>query len=397
MRTQWILSSCLILIVAFDVSSQIINGRLDLRNQSLNDNIVLDGEWEFCWKEFIRPGKSGKVKVFHDFPTLWKGVVGEDSLTSFGYASYRLIIDLPETPSDYGFFIEDFYCAFRFIVNGKVIATNGKVGTSKSDYRPEWRPLYVKVPDASGVLEVIIHVANFDHSKGGGSQSMKFGLYDNIKNEYNSQWVLSIVLTTLFILVAIFFLIRFGFISLDMASFYFSLFCITYSYRILGADLYVLHSLVSDYPWHIGIIMEYLTLFLSPYFFGKYVQSMYPDEVSNVAINILGIIGVLFIVTTLITPPVFFTNLITPYFVILMGYFFYAFTVFISAYINKRRGALYGILSASVAFAVFTYLMFVYFRILPPFMFSTSVAYILFILLQSLQLYTYSSKSELVQ
>jgi hypothetical protein len=373
------------------VAQEVKTGRLDLRQIGDNEIVALDGSWEFYWKQLFRPSQITEPLYYFEFPSLWNDqIVGNDTLDRFGFATYRLKILIPEINRDYSLLMDDFYCAYKLYIDGKMMATNGKVGTSKENYRPEWRPQVVDISPNDEVIDVVLQVSNFDHSKGGSLESILFGSSNVIHKEYSVRKNYDIVLTIFFIVLALFFLVRFGFVSLDIASFYFSIFCITYSYRIIGTELYILHSFLEDYPWEVGIMMEYVTLFISPFLFGKFLQSIYPNETNDFVLNLLGIIGAVCILITLFFPPVVFTQLVTPFFVILMFYFFYGFTIYIFALLNNRPGAIYGLAGVAVVFGVFTFLIFEYFGWLKPQPHVAFLGYMLFLIAQSLQLYTYS-------
>ncbi|MCG8378361.1 MAG: 7TM-DISM domain-containing protein, partial [Proteobacteria bacterium] len=306
-----------------------------------------------------------------------------------------LIITIPTDEMDYALYLEDYYCSYRLFVDGELVGTNGKVALKEVDYVPEWRPQVVDLGGRSKQMEIVFQIANYDHSKGGAKEAIRFGLADPIHSEFSTLETMAVLLSAFLVFLAIFFLIRFGFVSLDLASFYFSLFCLFYSYRIIGADLYVLHSIIPEYPWHIAILFEYCTLFISPFLFAKYIQSMYPEETHRQAINGLGLIGFAFIAVTIFTSPEIYTLLIEPFFIILMIYLIYGFTVFIAAFLKKRDGSIYGILSVAIAFAVFSFLIFVYFGWLTRLIYASFLGYMVFLILQSIQLYTYSSKRKI--
>ncbi len=386
-----------IFTIPFGASSQVSRGRIDLSKEDFVQNVELTGDWEFYWNKLIKPGGfDRRFADYYQFPALWNdGFSVTDSLSNIGCATYRLLLDIPDHTEDYALYLEDYYCSYRLYVDGEPVASNGQVALRKEDYRAEWRPQVVDLPQKEKTLELVLQIANYDHSKGGARQTIRFGLKDKIYTQFRSLWNQAAVLTVFLILLAVFFLVRFGFISLDMASFYFSLFCIVYSYRIAGADLYILHSLLPDFPWNVGVTLEYCTLFISPFLFAKYIEAMYPDETHSWVINSLGIIGAVFTIVTIVTTPLFFTTLIEPFLIILLGYFFYGLTVFLAAFLKKRDGSLYGILSVAVAFGVFSHLVFVYLGWLPRLTYLSFVGYIVFLILQSLQLYTYSRKNQL--
>ena len=80
----------------------------------------------------------------------------------------------------------------------------------------------------------------------------------------------------------------------DKTILYFSLFCIVYSYRLIGADIYVLHSLFPDFSWFVTIRLEYLSLVTGVALFGLYTRHLYPEDTHPLSIRILMTICILF-------------------------------------------------------------------------------------------------------
>ena len=372
---------------------QVVSGRLDLRDTDLSVPIELNGYWEFYWNQFVRPGKIPADPGFYYFPSLWNdGVVGGDTLEAVGFATYRLIISLDEEPKDYALFIEDFYTACTLYLNGEKIASSGVVSNESENYIPEWRTHLVPLEGLSGEVEIILQISNFEHSKGGANDPLKFGLKKELMAQMSQFFTLDIIITGLFLATALLFLLRFGFVTLDIASLYFSIFCLVYSYRIIGTDFYVLHSYLANYPWHLSIRMEYLSLFISPFLFAKYFQAIYPKEVNSLVINILGGICLLFAGSVLFASPMIFTRFVEIFFLILAAYFFYGFTIFTSAMLEKRAGSIYGFVGIVVVFANFSYLMLAYISWMPQNPWFSYVAYFLFLLFQTIQLVLISNE-----
>src|SRR5688572_16045989 len=109
---SWIivLVPIIILLIGFANKTNIVSqpkaekGSLDISQWDLaeNGNIKLDGEWEFYWnklltpdefKDSIKPQKTGYFKV----PGIWNGYkAGDKKLTGSGYASFRLMVKIPD-------------------------------------------------------------------------------------------------------------------------------------------------------------------------------------------------------------------------------------------------------------------------------------------------------------
>ncbi|MFY0689714.1 MAG: hypothetical protein JXQ90_21265 [Cyclobacteriaceae bacterium] len=371
----------------YTVSADAKQGVMDLSLYNFNEPIELNGEWEFYWSKLLTPNQSFYNKKFLEFPGLWNGqVVGKDTTKPIGYATYKLRVILPDQPTHYSMFIDDMYCAYQLFINGRPVAANGIVSHTREQYTPEWRPQVIDIHELTGTLELTLHIANFDHSKGGANRSILLGTSQGISSFFNTNKVLDISLTALFMAMAIFFFIRFGFITLDLSSLFFSLFCITYSYRILGSDMYFLLEYLPGIPWEAVISIEYISLYISPLFLGIHLQEMYPAESNKKILRVLYILCVAFTLCVPIFPVAIYSRLNLYFFMMCAVFMFYGFTIYISAFINKQPGSIYGILSGVIAFTVFAFLALEYSLILERQKLMTYIFQIVFLGIHSIQL-----------
>lgn len=367
------------------------NGILDLRYESFEIPVALSGQWEFYWSRLIMPHELFVEKQLIQLPALWnEQTIGKKELTGIGFATYRLKVLLPEKATDYELYIHDMYTSYKMYINGKEVAANGVVGIDAESSEPKWLPKVIPLPGLKGACEIIIHVSNWEHSKGGISNDIYLGIDDDLSSDFtNAKWY-HITLFIIFIGAGIFFMIRFAFYSYDLSSFYFGLFALCYSYRLIGADMYVLHQLLPDYPWDIGIHLEYISLFASTIFFALYIRKLHLGLINELAINILIVVCSIMIAVTLIFPPSIFTLLVVPFFIIVLLYMNYGFYIYTASAVNGTIGSAFGVISVAVVFAIFIYQMFYYFSWLTYLYEVAFLGHLVFVVLQSIQLYLYS-------
>lgn len=114
-------------------------GVLDLRNADFfaDESIELIGDWEFYWNELLNPGEFGRVeRRYEEFPQLWNDM---DEIDNMVYASYRLIVLLPDSIPPLALSVPDMYSSYRLFANGEIISENGKVDSTKAEYIPKWK------------------------------------------------------------------------------------------------------------------------------------------------------------------------------------------------------------------------------------------------------------------
>ena len=207
-------------------AQQVANGGiLDLSDHSFqHESIVsLNGEWEFYWNEILNNSQiKSKEKKFRPFTKTWNDADNEYS--SFGYATYKLTILLPEKYPDLSLQIPDFYSSYELFADGNLIAQNGKVGTSKEDYTPKWIPQNIDLGISdNNRLELILQVANFHHHRGGAYEPLLLGESTFIAQVREKELAFSYILTGALLMGSFFFLGLYLFGKHEKAILFFSL------------------------------------------------------------------------------------------------------------------------------------------------------------------------------
>ena len=362
-------------------------GVIDLRQSDLKkQSIPLHGEWALYWKQLLDPKNApARPTTFVAFPRLWtKTIVGGAALPPMGYASYTLTVLLPKHANKLALDLPDTYTSYRLFVNGEMFADSGVPDSSEEKAVPKWFQKTLELNTHSDTLSLILQVANFWHSKGGPYKEIVIGDRDTLFHERQVDSAFDLLLTGCLFMGGLFFLGLFLFGRHDRSILYFALFCITYSYRMIGARSYVLHSIFPEVPWSITAHIEYLSLFVSVVFFSLYTRYLYPKDSGKTATKIQVWACLILSAIVVVFPPSIFTQLINPFLIVMFGVIAYAFYVYIKAMRNKRLGANYALISTGVVFVVFIVINLQYFNIISPQKGILFVGYISFFFLQSL-------------
>lgn len=364
------------------------NGVIDLRGQSLNHKIALNGQWIFYWNTLADPGKQPDSKLGRlvDFPHRWTDKINGVSWPAFGYATYKVTILLPKTNCYLRIAMPEVYSAYRLFINGREEASNGQVSKNAKEYAPYREYTTVEVPRYADTLNLLLQIANFTHSKGGIKKPMWIGNKTDIILKRKQAETIDLLLTGCLIMGGFFFLGLYLMGNRDKAILLFALFSIVYSYRIIGVDNYVLHTILANMNWDFTIRFEYLTLYLGIGLFALYTRYLYPHEVNLVVIRIVGLICVSFSLSVVFLPPYYFTQLMSPFLAVMMFCFVYVPYVYILAYIRKRPGAIYTLMSSIALMPVFAISLLHYYSLIPPSQLLSFIFYIAFFFLQSLVL-----------
>jgi len=364
-------------------------GVLDLRKINLFSNWVsLEGEWHFYWKQLRPPTDTVFPGIdFAPFPSLWKNIqVAGKSFPSVGYATYGLMILLPKQRPDLIFKIPDAYSSYAFFVNGNLVSQNGRPDTSAQRAIPFWSTELAAPVQNADTLRLVLQVANFWHAKGGTYKEILLGDRKAVVLKQRRENATDLILTGCLFMGGLFFFGLFLFGKNDKAILYFSLFCIVYSYRLVGTDLYVLHGLLPGLSWFVTIRLEYSTLVGGVILFSLYTSCLYPKEASRTAMNIMNCICAAYIAAIIFTPPSFFTSLMHPFLVLMFVSIAYALWVYIQAFRHQRSGSVYALWSSGVLLAVFFTINLRFFHLIPEVKLYVFAGYIAFFFLQSLVL-----------
>jgi signal transduction histidine kinase len=367
---------------------QALAGTIDLRGRDLSlSPVALDGQWQFFWQKLLTPSDSFPAPRYIEFPALWNNISQSGlPISPQGYATYRLTILLPRTRPKLALQVPDLYSSYALFVNGSEVANNGHPGKNEAEAVPFWTTRTVYLQTASDTLSLLLQVSNFWHSRGGPYKEILLGQQDALYISAFRSRAYDLVLTGCLFMGGLFFLGLYLFGRKDITILYFSLFCIVYSYRMIGTDLYVLHSLFPDLNWFITIRLEYLSLILGAALFARYTRFLFHEDINSVLMKMMVLFCLLYTGVVLITPPIVFTSLINVFLGIMLLCVAYAFYVNFKAARNRRSGSVFALLSTAVVLLIFLIINLNYFGIIPPMKGLVFAGYISFFFLQSLAL-----------
>ena len=361
------------------------NGIADLRKTTFDKSLPLKGEWSFAWDQLITPNDKNAFHHFTEFPRLWeKASIDGEQINSIGYASYGLTILLPAHHESLAMYLPVVYSSYKLYVNGTVAASNGITGSSKKEYQPQWVPLTIPLPANTDTVQLILQVANFSHAKGGANLDIMIGESKQLFLEREKNIGSDFMLAGCLFMGGLFFLGLYLFGTKDKATLFFSLFCLVYSYRMVGSSFYALHAVFPSFNWEIAIRLEYCTLFISIFFFLQYVRNLYPDDFYKPIVKALSGLCLLLAILPLFTAATLFTKVINPFLIIMFFCIGYLVFVFTRAYTKRRVAAEYALASVALIMLIQLVINLEYFGIMMPSRVLLFIGYVGFFFLQSL-------------
>jgi signal transduction histidine kinase/CheY-like chemotaxis protein len=364
-----------------------VAGVLDLRSVDLAERQVdLSGEWGFYWHQLFFPNDTTRrTPDYLSFPHLWNNtLLHGKTLSPYGYATYTLTVLLPKHGTVLAMDVPDCYTSYRLFVNGRLFCSCGKPDTSEAKAVPHWLNKTIALPETSDTLFLLMQVANYWHSKGGTYKDLRIGSKKVLYLERQRELAVDFLLSGCLLMGGLFFLGLYLFGRHDKAILFFALFCIAYSYRVVGTQFYSLHTIFPTWSWYVTIRVEYLSLFLSITFLVEYVRRLYPEDVNHLAITMMNWFCLLFAACSVLTPPSVFTHTINPFLCVMFVYIAYTFYVYIQAARRRRQGSVYALLSMGVMLLTFTVLNLEYLGVIPRLQGVQFFGYTSFCFLQSL-------------
>ena len=291
-------------------------GVLDLREYDfLNSGPVeVKGEFEFYWNQMISPaleGDSGEM-MYTEVPGSWTKLRKEHpEVTRFGFATYRLLILLPEKVDELAFSVEDVYSASGYFLNGKAIDYLGFPGVNKyQTVIRHSRPLMIGTVNDQE-LELLIRVSNFDNRISGIVGGVTVGKIGQMQEARQKELFRGHFLIGAFLIIGIYFLGLY-LIRTEHYRLYFSLLCFLMALRVvLIIEIPVIDTLNLN-----GLTtarLDYLNIYFFAPFFVLMIRSIFPIEFPNLVYRISMWISTVFIAIIVVTPISFF-SFTFPYF-----------------------------------------------------------------------------------
>lgn len=336
------LAICTLSTLHAQQSPTIEKGVLDLRNFDFKANgpVELKGEFEFYWNQMLNPaieGDSGEM-FYIRVPGSWAKLRKEHpEVTRFGFATYRVVIRLPERVDELAFKIHDVFSASGYFLNGKAIDYLGFPGVNKYQTVIRYnRPMMIGTVN-SHEAELLIRVSNFDYRASGIVGGITLGDVDMMQDARQKELFRGHFLIGAFLIIGIYFLGLY-LIRTEHYRLYFSLLCFLMALRVVM----IMEIPVIDRLNLNGLTtarLDYLNIYFFAPFFILMIRSIFPIEFPVFFYRIAMWVSAVFIAVVVVSPisifsfslPVFFG-----FFILVSGIFLY---VIVLAWIRGRSHA----------------------------------------------------------
>jgi len=298
-------------------------GSIDLNSLDFSLGLVpLDGQWEFYWMKILPPSSfSGKTLFVPDgyisVPGAWNGTsVGKEILDGKGYATYRLRV-AAKFKGLMGLDIPGMATAYRLWVNGELVSSNGTVAVSPRESVPQYLHRAVYFYTDGNPFEIVVHISNFDHRKGGMWQSISIGDAASVQKKWQRITSIQLFLAGSLLIIALYHFIFFFFRKEESFILYFAILCLLIALRTGFSQSGIIAQTIPDLPWWLTSRIEYLTALAAPSIFILFLYKVLATEVSDRIFTLLRSVavwvGIAACFIVLVTPVTVFSYLVAPF------------------------------------------------------------------------------------
>ncbi|TFH38287.1 MAG: hypothetical protein E4G96_10680, partial [Chrysiogenales bacterium] len=313
----------------------------------MKGTVELSGEWEFYWGRLLH-SKFPHVEPAAEFinvPGIWNGhVIDGKKLPGEGRSTYRLFLRMPKQFQSGGgerlaLMVHGIGTAYSIFINGSPVGGGGRVGESRDSSIPGYRPaIYAFMPGGRQV-EILIHVSNYHHRKGGVWEKITLGPEPMIREGRDRRMARNFFLFGSIFLMGAYHLLLFALRKKDRSYCFFGILCFLIAVRILVTGEYYALHLVPWLPWKTVIGAEYISFYAAVPFFFLFMHSLFPDEFGDKPLVVVVIYGAIFSLIVIVSHPRFYTHTIQAYQIATTLFCVYGFIVLARARARKREGA----------------------------------------------------------
>ncbi len=324
--TRLIVSVSLVLILAVstgcyrpDESMPAVNrGTIDVNDIDICKKIIeLRGNWEYYPSALLSPYDLAKKNpadktVYTFIPRSWNpGWLLYIPGSGRGYATYRLLI---KTGSSHycstAISIQPILSSYNLFINGKLVHSSGRPGTSINTTIPAYDDAIVQLPQDEQQYELVLQVANFHAPAGGIRYSPVIGNMTTLSELRERGNFRSVFLVCALFLLSLYQIFMFALQREELEFLYFGIFCLcTMIYSIGLHDTY--WSRVIPFPsWSARYMIMSISVYMGLASIPAYLQRLFPLDVPLRLVYGTFIINVLFSIIILLLPPEFYTYML---------------------------------------------------------------------------------------
>ena len=322
------------------------NGVLDLSQYNFTEDgpLSLNGEWNFYFRRLVDPANiehepvTKQVKV----PSSWNNI-SIDGLTIPGTscATYYLKVILPQNMRARELAIRSVLqmTAHRIFINGEKILEMGMPSCNPDENIARTKPIIAEIPTEARELNIVLHISNFIHRRGGPLGELKLGLASDLQrttllNRYIELFTFGALAFAIATYLIIFLTRR-----TEQVALLFSTFSFLILIRLLVTGEKVLLDLFPNTPYSLVVFLEFNSWFFLVPTGTHFVASFFPGLLHPSLRNASYLAALVFFLFSIMTPLRVYSYSIYPYTAIMIANFSLLGYILFKALIEKRTYA----------------------------------------------------------
>ena len=332
-----------------------VEGIIDLSNWNLvkDGPVKLKGEWAFYWQQHLYPKELSKpsaphITCFVHLPEYWNNYsIDGEQIPGEGFATFYLKILLNKNNEPLALKVMEISTAYTLFVNGRKLASAGIPGYNRETTSPKQYPQIVDFETSRDQLDIIIHVSNFHHKKGGVWEAIQLGAEKQMRQAQENRLGFDLFLFGSIVIMGFYQLGLFSVRRTDRSPLYFSIFCFLTGLRLFTTGERFLIHMYPTISWEVVIRLEYLSFYLLVPAFALFLRSLFP-KFSKRILYTIGALGVSFSIIVVITKARFYTQTTNLYQIITVLTIIYSLYVIFVSLAQKRLEAFVFLLGFAV-------------------------------------------------
>ncbi len=353
-----------LLLVGCSGSSEVSDcskGTIDLSNYDFTTGgvVPLTGDWEFYWGKLLFPKDFEKNNThkpdFIRVPMRWDDAKNSHHI---GCATYRLRVKLKNTITPLSLSCDGYYSSIRVFVDGNQLFTGGLPDIDEAHTKESLEPVYFDFVPSGNIVEILIHVSNYQFHYGGITHPVYIGSTSKIRK--SGIFVLSFEAFIIGILFILFFynLIFYFRRRTDFVSLNFSLFCL-----FLGIYIFFSRHLIAvfdfNFEWETIIRVKAIAMYLTTATFLSFMYRFFKDVFHKKVLYALFGIILIFLTSVSIFPVGIFSCVFNIFMYFLIACSLYIIYVFFRSYRNQKSSVPVLFISFLVLFSVILFDFFI--------------------------------------
>ena len=270
-------------------------GALSSPNWSFFEGAPLQivGDWEVVWGQLVGPEQFDQAYGGEHFmlPARWNGVEAPGINGSFGTATFRVKLDLPNYDRELSYHLIAPHAAYRVYIDGILVVNNGTISETKQGFQANYVSRSFK--GTAGQSTVVMQVANFKHAYGGPGHALTLWDGQRLDKFLDSLSLTYGLVAGIMFTIGLFHLILYLADRKDRKNspihLWFSILCFVIVYRVQGIIPFF-HDYFPDTNYWESLRFTYSSLFAAPAVYLLFFRAVYPDYFPRLLTNI--IIGV---------------------------------------------------------------------------------------------------------